>query len=233
MQRRYLGLISYSSALEAQAEALVDECAGRILGLEHPAVITLGLRGQPDGDLLVPAAALAAKGIELVKTDRGGQATLHSPGQLVIYPCLDLKVLGIGAREYVCLVQSSTRRWLERLGVKAEACGGEPGLYVGDRKLAAFGFKISRGRTSHGLAINVANDLGLFQLIRPCGALGQPLTRLADLGISASLPELFSSWCDSFLAALPGPRLDSAAGPPVVSGASQPGSVGAVGSAFP
>lgn len=187
---QFHGLVDYSRGMQLQANG--GDC---IHGLEHPAVITLGIRGKRESDVLWSPVALAARGIDCVQTERGGQATLHSPGQLVIYPCLDIRAMGIGPRAFVETIQRATRLWLRDMDVEARCGLEEPGLFVGDQKLVAFGFHISRGRTRHGLAINVANDLALFDSIRACGARGQPLARLADFGVSQSLEALFSSWC--------------------------------------
>jgi len=201
IQRRFLGLQSYAEGLQAQSEALSAlerGGAGVFLGLEHKSVVTLGVRGDSKTDLVQSEAALTGAGFEFHQTTRGGQATLHNPGQLVIYPCLNLKVLGLGARDYVDLVQVSTLSWLKSLGVHAEAGETEPGIFVDGAKLAAFGFRISRGLTSHGLAVNVSNDLEPFGLIRTCGVASQRVTRLRDLKVEMPLEALFLSWSQSF-----------------------------------
>lgn len=205
LETRFLGIQSYDEGLRLQSEAqqaLAGASRGIILGLEHHSVVTLGVRGNSASDLMLPIESLAKVGIELHQTTRGGQATLHNPGQLVIYPCLNLKTLGLGARAYVDLVQNVTLSWLSKLGVKAELGLGEPGIFVGGAKLAAFGFRISRGLTSHGLAINVCNELEPFSLIRTCGVRGQRVTRLRDLDVNESLEALFLSWAQSFERAL-------------------------------
>lgn len=217
IQSRFLGTVSYADGLQFQDEALAELVREKtqeartdahsplhavVLGLEHFPVATLGVRGVAAQDFAVSAAELAQRGLEVRETARGGQATIHSPGQLVIYPCVNLKLLNLGARSFVELIERSTLRWLHSMGVLAEASVREPGLFVRGSKLVAFGFKISHGLTSHGLAVNVSNDIGLFSLIRTCGVEGQPMTRLKDLGLNPSfdlsLEALFLSWCEAF-----------------------------------
>ena len=203
---RYLGRLSYAEGLKAQEEALAElrgETHAVLLGLEHDAVVTLGVRGRADIDLQITEESLRQKGVELATTTRGGQATVHSPGQLVIYPCISLRAFGLGPRTYVELVQTTTARWLRETGLQIECvAGAEPGLFHDEKKLVAFGFKIAHGLTSHGLAINVHNDLGLFDLIRICGVSGQKVTSLKNLGEKRSLEALFLSWADTFADAL-------------------------------
>lgn len=199
MVETFLGRQTYSQGLKLQDDALEllrsTTKSAVVLGLEHDPVITLGVRGSIENDLRLSVATLAAKGLEVHRTERGGQATVHTPGQLVIYPCLDLKAYSLGARLFVELMAKTTQDFFRRVGVETTVNPIEPGLFVGEKKIAAFGFKISRGLTSHGIAINVDNDLSQFDLIRTCGVIGQPVTRLKDLGVDTSLEDLFSTWC--------------------------------------
>lgn len=202
MQTHYLGRLHYDAALVEQDKALAklsqNQSAAIVLGLEHEPVVTLGVRGRAEEDLVLSSSGLASQGFELRQTARGGQATLHSPGQLVIYPCTDLKAVGLGARCFVDLVQRTTRLCLLSHGVATEASATEPGLFIEGRKIVAFGFKISRGLTSHGLAINVSNDLSHFDMIRTCGVAGQKVARLHDFGPQIGLEALFLSWVPHF-----------------------------------
>lgn len=202
LQSKFIGLIEYDAGLAAQESARQtlqrSEFDAVVLGLEHDPVVTLGVRGRVDADLQFDEAYLRAKGVQLRQIGRGGQATLHSPGQLVIYPCVKLKAFELGARSYVQLIEAVTLAWLRELGISAESGFGEPGIFVDGRKIAAFGFQISHGLTSHGLAVNVANELALFDLIRTCGVAGQPLARLADFGVDMRLEALFLSWVACF-----------------------------------
>ncbi len=207
VQSHFLGTLSYSEGLAVQARAL-RELAGSVasplrvsailLGLEHLPVATLGIRGLVETDLTVTSDELRLRGLELIETVRGGQATIHSPGQLVIYPCVNLRAFHLGPRDFVQLIERTTAGWLRTLGISPETDAREPGIFVEGAKLVAFGFKISKGLTSHGLAVNVSNDLSLFDLIRTCGIRGQRMTRLAEMDVSTSLEALFLGWSDSF-----------------------------------
>jgi lipoate-protein ligase B len=225
LHSRFLGTLSYSEGLLAQEQALgellrCESVSSILLGLDHLPVATLGVRGEIETDLAVTPDELRLRGLELRKSVRGGQATIHSPGQLVIYPCVNLRAFNLGARSYVRLIERTTETWLRSFGIEPESHPREPGFFVKGAKLAAFGFKISRGLTSHGLAINVSNDLSLFDLIKTCGVTSQPMTRLADLGVSLTLEALFLSWTEAFRAETAKLKLldvDGSAGSPLVS----------------
>ncbi len=171
-----------------------------IAGLMHPAVITLGKRGESSVDIQHSESTLHERGIEVVQADRGGQATLHSPGQLVIYPILPLRSLGLGARAYVELLESTTLAFLSQYGIRArrpEGCSG-PGLYTQSGKIAFFGVRIRSGVTLHGISINVSNDLVDFAAIRSCGRSGEAFDRLRDHGIKDSCETAFAHWVQAF-----------------------------------
>lgn len=143
--------------------------------LEHPPVFTLGLNGRRE-HLLAPGA------IPVVQVDRGGQVTYHGPGQLVVYPLLDLGRCGLGVRELVCTLERAVIRCVAGYGIEAIGSREAPGVYVDGRKLASIGLRIRRNCCYHGLALNVAMDLEPFQRINPCGFRGLEVTQLADLG---------------------------------------------------
>lgn len=179
--------------------------------LEHDAVYTLGLAGDPR-HLLNPA------GIPVVKTDRGGQVTWHGPGQLVAYVLLDMKRRGLGPRELVRLLEEAVIRALAREGISAARRPGAPGVYVGPAKIASLGLRIRRGCSYHGLALNVAPDLAAFRGINPCGYEGLAVTSLAALGVSRSMPAIAESLtqvlatllgADAVPAAMAGPAADN------------------------
>ena len=179
--------------------------------LEHDAVYTLGLAGDPR-HLLNPA------GIPVVKTDRGGQVTWHGPGQLVAYVLLDMKRRGLGPRELVRLLEEAVIRTLAREGITAARRQGAPGVYVGPAKIASLGLRIRRGCSYHGLALNVAPDLAAFRGINPCGYEGLAVTSLAALGVSRSMPAIAESLtqvlatllgADAVPAAMAGPAADN------------------------
>ena len=167
-----LGLVSYRDALKLQMQLLDQRQRGlvadTILILEHPSVITLGAR-QSANKLLVEESELAKKNIELVAIRRGGGATAHNPGQLVFYPIIDLKSAKIGVSEYIRLLENIGIELLNRFGLQSRSRKGFPGLWVEDKKIASIGVKIQKWVTFHGMAININNDLTIFDMIIPCG----------------------------------------------------------------
>ncbi|MFT4198487.1 MAG: lipoyl(octanoyl) transferase LipB [Pseudoxanthomonas sp.] len=148
--------------------------------VEHEPVFTLGQAGKPEH-------VLAAGDIPVVQVDRGGQVTYHGPGQIVLYPLLDLPRLKIGVREYVCRIEQAMIDTLADWNIEGVRREGAPGVYVGQAKIGALGIRVRRGRSFHGLAFNVAMDLEPWQRINPCGYQGLQVTTLADLGGSDSL----------------------------------------------
>ena len=157
--------------------------------VEHPPVYTLGQAGRREH-------LLAASDIPIVETDRGGQITYHGPGQIVAYPLIDLKRLGIFIKELVFRIEQSVIQTLEFDGIDGRRVRGAPGVFVpwdaaarsgefaGLAKVAALGIKVTRGRSYHGVALNVAMDLAPFALINPCGYAGLTTIDLATLGVS-------------------------------------------------
>ena len=155
----------------ARTVSTVDE----IWLTEHPPVYTLGLAGRREH-------LLRDNGIPTVKVDRGGQVTYHGPGQLVVYPLIDLKRARLGIRDLICSLERSVIETLSGYGVEATTRRGAPGVYVGERKVASVGMRVRRGCTYHGLAFNVSMDLEPFRRINPCGYAGLEVTQLVDLG---------------------------------------------------
>jgi len=159
-----------------------------VLLVEHPPTITLGRREEIN-TLAVDREALGRMGIELVTTNRGGGATAHNPGQIVIYPILDLNKRSMHVDEYIHLLEEIGICLLERLGVQAERREGFPGLWVRDgdggtgpiKKIAAIGIHLAGMVTSHGMAINIANDLSIFSHIVPCGLEGVTLASVKEV----------------------------------------------------
>jgi lipoyl(octanoyl) transferase len=184
----YLGRADYSTALNLQ-KALEHLVKSRRIGhtlllLEHPPVITLG-RNAGAGNIVASREFLAAQGIELFETDRGGDVTFHGPGQLVGYPIFDLRGFTprIGAVEFVRKVEEALIRVCGDLGVVTGRIPGLTGVWTENQppaKIAAIGVHISRGVTSHGFALNVATNLDYFKLIVPCGIADKPVTSLAN-----------------------------------------------------
>ena len=143
--------------------------------LEHPPVFTQGLNGDP-------SHVLAAGDIPVVQIDRGGQVTYHGPGQLVVYPLIDIRRAGLGVRDLVTALERAVIAYCATLGIEAECRKNAPGVYVAGRKIASVGLRIRRGASYHGLAFNVNMDLEPFQRINPCGYAGLQMTQLAAQG---------------------------------------------------
>lgn len=143
--------------------------------VEHEPVFTLGQAGKPEH-------VLAPGDIPVLHVDRGGQVTYHGPGQIVLYPLLDLRRLGIGVRDYVWRIEQAVIDALEEWNIGAQRREGAPGVYVGGAKVAALGIRVRRGCSFHGLAFNIAMDLEPFQRINPCGYQGLRVTSVCDLG---------------------------------------------------
>lgn len=183
MHIRYLGRVDYEPTWRAMQDFTAARDAStpdELWFLEHPPVFTLGLNAKPE-HLLNPGD------IPVVQIDRGGQVTYHGPGQLVAYVLLDIARRHLGVQRLVQLMEQAVIDLLAEHGVTAEGRRDAPGVYVEGAKIAALGLRVKRGRTYHGLALNVAMDLEPFGRINPCGYPGMRVTQLSDLGISLSL----------------------------------------------
>ncbi len=161
------------------------ETEDEIWFLQHPPVFTLGQAGRP-GHLLDPGE------IPVIRVDRGGQVTYHGPGQLIAYLLIDLRRNRLGVRALVTLMEQSVVELLARYSIAAAPRKDAPGVYVPEGKIAALGLRIRRGCSYHGLSLNVDMDLSPFGRIDPCGYPGLRVTQLADLGVTAGLPQLSS-----------------------------------------
>jgi lipoyl(octanoyl) transferase len=174
---RYLGQVEYEptwKAMQRFTDARTPATADEIWFLEHPPVFTLGLNGRREH-------VLAPGEIPVVHVDRGGQVTYHGPGQLVVYPLIDLKRTQLRIRDLVTCLEESVIELCAELGIQAQARCDAPGVYVAGRKLASIGLRVRRNCSYHGLALNVGNDLEPFSRINPCGFAGLEVVRLADL----------------------------------------------------
>ena len=173
------GVADYRQVLrqqdEVHAQRVVGQVPDTVLICEHPAVVTLGAR-KTANRLVAEPGQLAVQGIDLVQVTRGGGVTAHNPGQLVFYPIVDLRGRGLSAGQYVRTLEGIGIGLLEGLGVQARTRTGQPGLWVGDGKIASVGVRVSKGVTLHGMAINIQNDLGIFDLLVPCGLDGIRMT---------------------------------------------------------
>ena len=186
LQVRRLGLLPYAEALDLQRLLVEDRKAERIpdqlLLLEHPPVITFGVKARNDrSNVLASPAELAAAGIELFETGRGGDVTYHGPGQLVGYPILDLRPDRCDVHRYVRDLEEALIATAASFGVTSGRVKGLTGTWVGSEKLAAIGVRISRWVTSHGFALNVNTNLDHFDFIVPCGIPDKGVTSLARL----------------------------------------------------
>jgi lipoyl(octanoyl) transferase len=150
---------------------------------EHPPVFTLGQNASHE-HLLAPG------NIPVVQIDRGGQVTYHGPGQLMVYPLLDLKRLGLHIRGLVTALERSVVDLVREFGLEAAGRRDAPGVYVDGRKLASIGLRVRRGASYHGMALNVDVDLEPFSRINPCGFQGLEMTDLARLGVRHDLPSV-------------------------------------------
>lgn len=174
---KWLGRVDYEPTWRAM-QRYTDErdatSADEIWLLEHPPVFTLGMNADRS-HLLAPGD------IPVVQIDRGGQVTYHGPGQLVVYPLIDLRRAGFGVRDLVTALERSVIDYAATLGIYAEVQPRAPGVYVQGRKLASIGIRVRRGASYHGLALNVNLDLAPFRRINPCGYQGLEMTQLAAL----------------------------------------------------
>ena len=150
---------------------------------EHPPVFTLGLNASRE-HLLTPGD------IPVIQVDRGGQVTYHGPGQLMVYPLIDLKRAGLGVRDLVTGLEQTVVDLLAEFDIEAASREDAPGVYVEGRKVASVGLRVRRGGSYHGMALNIDMDLEPFSRINPCGFSGLEVTDLAALGIGESRMEI-------------------------------------------
>jgi lipoyl(octanoyl) transferase len=179
-----LGVVSYREALDLQKHLVelrkANEIPDQLLLLEHPPVITLGVKTRNDRSHVVATpATLEEEGVEVFESGRGGDVTYHGPGQLVGYPIMDLRPDRCDVHRYVRDLEEMLIRVAAEFGVTAGRSNGLTGVWVGDDKLAAIGVRIARWVTSHGFALNVSTNLAHFNLIVPCGIVDRGVTSLA------------------------------------------------------
>jgi len=175
---KWLGKVDYEPTwreMQRITDTRDEHTPDEIWLLEHPPVFTLGLNADA-------SHVLAAGDIPVVKIDRGGQVTFHGPGQLVVYPLIDIRRAGLGVRDLVTALERAVIAYCKSLGITAECRKNAPGVYVDGKKIASVGLRIRRGASYHGLAFNVNMDLEPFSRINPCGYAGLQMTQLAALG---------------------------------------------------
>jgi lipoyl(octanoyl) transferase len=183
---RQLGLQNYETIWQAMQRFTLDrtpETDDQIWIVEHFPVYTLGLNGKREH-------LLNTGTIPVVQSDRGGQVTYHGPGQLVVYPLLNLKRRELGVRPLVTLLEQTMIAALAHYGICASARPEAPGVYVAGKKIGSIGIRIRNNCCYHGLSLNNAMDLTPFTFINPCGYAGLEVTQLADLGVAVGLDEL-------------------------------------------
>lgn len=186
MITRWLGRVEYEPtwrAMQRFTEERDADTEDELWLLEHPPVFTLGMAADR-------SHVLAAGDIPVVQTDRGGQVTYHGPGQLVVYPLIDIRRLGLGVRDLIIALEQSVIDVLAPSGVRAVGRREAPGVYVEGRKLGSVGMRIRRGASYHGLAVNVDMDLTPFARINPCGMVGMEVTQLKDLGLPGDVEQV-------------------------------------------
>jgi lipoyl(octanoyl) transferase len=174
---RHLGLVPYEPtwrAMQRFTDTRDATTTDEIWFVEHPPVFTMGLNAAAEH-------VLAPGDIPVIQIDRGGQVTYHGPGQLVIYPLIDLRRRALGVRRLVVALENAVIEYVAQWGILAAGRRDAPGVYVNDAKLASLGLRVRRGASYHGLALNVSLDLEPFGRINPCGHPGLAITRLVDL----------------------------------------------------
>ena len=181
-----LGKQAYADTYEkmrslVQADSFDDE----IWLLEHDAVFTLGTAADP-------SHVLNPGNIPIVQTDRGGEVTFHGPGQLVIYFLLDIKTKKIGPKALVANLQNLIQNILQHYSIESSFVEGAPGVYVGEKKIASIGLRISKGRTYHGISLNVDMDLEPFSRINPCGYEGLEVTQISHFDSNVTMDKVES-----------------------------------------
>ncbi len=199
-------------AMQAFTDARAADTVDELWLLQHDPVFTLGQAGKPEH-------VLDAGDIPLLAVDRGGQVTYHGPGQIVAYPLLDLRRLGIGVKDLVCRIEQAIIDTCSHYGVQAERRSGAPGVYVGAAKIAALGLRVRRGCSFHGLAFNIAMDLTPFQRINPCGFQGLRVTQMLDCAGTSDLAAVQQVLCEALARGFgfhcePGPSRLSVTGNP-------------------
>jgi lipoyl(octanoyl) transferase len=200
---RRLGLVSYADGLELQRALVDDRKADRIpdtlLLLQHPHVVTIGVKKDGRSHIIATPEQLASRGVEVFETGRGGDVTYHGPGQIVGYPIIDLNPDRRDVHKYVRDLEEVMIRVCADYGVVAGRSKGFSGAWIDDAKIGAIGVRISRWITSHGFAFNVTTDVDFFNLIVPCGISDRGVTSLsAEVGRQVDVSEVEDHFIDHF-----------------------------------
>lgn len=196
---KWLGRVDYEPtwrAMQRFTEQRDVSTRDEVWLLEHDPVFTLGMNADR-------SHVLSPGNIPVIQIDRGGQVTYHGPGQLILYPLIDIRRAGLGVRDLVTVLERTVISYLAASGVAAECKPKAPGVYVRDRKIASIGLRIRRNGSYHGLAFNVRMDLQPFQRVNPCGYAGLEMTQLSefrgDADVARVAPELGSVFLDTLM----------------------------------
>ena len=199
-----LGLVEYSKAYEIQKQWVDRVIAGQspvLILCEHPAVLTLGRLASQE-NFRMPKETIEKIGIAVLNIDRGGEVTLHSPGQLVVYPILDLRHYGKDLRRYLHGLEQVGIDLLKDFGILADRFSGRTGVWAGPQKIVSIGIGVKKWVSFHGMAVNVNTDLSLFELINPCGLKVQmtSIEKMKQQQVSLELVKgrLIERFCEHF-----------------------------------
>lgn len=189
-----LGRVAYLPCVEAQLSLVEEVISGRrqntLLFVEHNPVLTLGASFHEE-NLLLPITEYESRGIDVLKTDRGGDVTYHGPGQLVIYPIFNLAEVGKDLHKWLRGLEETMLITLKEFGIEGRRFPPHTGAWVDDRKVAAIGIKVKKWVSMHGIALNCNCDLSMFELIVPCGIRGFGVTSLSqELGRHVTIDEV-------------------------------------------
>ena len=200
---RRLGVVPYADALELQRALVDDRKADRIpdtlLLLQHPHVVTIGVKKDGRSHIVATPERLSSLGVEVCETGRGGDVTYHGPGQIVGYPIIDLNPDRRDVHRYVRDLEEVMIRVCADYGVSADRIKGLSGTWIEREKIGAIGVRISRWITSHGFAFNVTTDVDFFKLIVPCGIADRGVTSLAaQIGKQLTIAEVEDRFVDRF-----------------------------------
>jgi lipoyl(octanoyl) transferase len=183
---KWLGRVDYEAtwrAMQRFTDERTADTPDEVWLLEHDPVFTLGMNGDR-------SHVLAPADIPVIHIDRGGQVTYHGPGQLVVYPLIDVRRAGLGVRDLITALERSVVSYLQGLGIHARSLAAAPGVYVEQRKIASVGIRVRRKGSYHGLAFNVRMDLEPFRRINPCGYSGLEMTQLSYFDPTADLKQV-------------------------------------------
>ena len=179
-----LGLRDYDDTWQSMKSHIREEdFKNEIWFIEHPPVFTLGTAADQKH-------ILNQKDIPVVQSDRGGEVTYHGPGQLVIYFMIDVKRSKLGPKTLVKSLQEFTKSLLKECSIESQFIDGAPGVYVNNKKIASIGLRISKGKTYHGISINVDMDLAPFSYINPCGYEGLEVTQIKELNDKVTIKDV-------------------------------------------